>query len=49
MLREGLARREAAERQAKLARDYVAERSDAGALLRDREAAQLDLLGDEED
>jgi hypothetical protein len=48
MLREGLARHESAEWQAKLAHDYAAEGGDAGALLRDLEGAQLELVGDED-
>jgi hypothetical protein len=49
LLAEGLARREAVERRRQLARDYVAGRADAGALLRDLEGPQLELLDDEED
>ena len=49
VLREGLARQESAERRAKLARDYAAQRADAGALVRDLEGAQLGLLGDEDE
>jgi len=48
LLREAIARREALERQRKLAADYAAGRADAGALLEDYEPAQLDLLGDED-
>lgn len=48
MLREGLERREAAERRRSLARHYAAGRADAGALLRELEAAQTELLGDED-
>ena len=47
LLREALTRREGLERRQQLARDYAAGRSDARALLRDLESAQLDLLGDE--
>lgn len=48
LIREAFARREALERERKLARDHAAGRSDARQLLRDLEAAQLELLGDEE-
>jgi hypothetical protein len=48
LIREAIARREALERERKLARDYAAGRSDARQLLRDLEAAQLELLDDEE-
>jgi hypothetical protein len=48
ILCEGLAKRTAADRRKKLARDYVAGRADARALLKDLESPQLDLLGDEE-
>jgi len=47
VLREGLARQELAEQRAKLARDYAAQRQDAGTLLRELERGQLDLMGDE--
>ena len=47
ILREGLARREAAERRKRLAADYAAGRADARALLKDLESSQLDLLDDE--
>jgi hypothetical protein len=47
ILREGLARREAAERRTQLAADYAAGRGDARALLKDLEAGQLELMGDE--
>ena len=47
ILREGLARREAAERRKRLAADYAAGRADACALLKDLESSQLDLLDDE--
>ncbi len=49
ILREGLARREAAERRKRLAADYAEGRLDARALLKDLETSQLDLLGDEDD
>jgi hypothetical protein len=45
---EAIARREAALRRRRLAQDYASGRSDAGALLADLEAAQLDLLNDHE-
>ncbi len=48
ILREGLARREAVERRKRLAADYAAGRPGARALLKDLEAAQLELLGDED-
>ncbi len=48
LLREGLERRRAAERRRKLAADYVADRSDARALLNDLEVGQLGLLDDDE-
>ena len=44
LLREGLARRAAAERRKRLAADYAAGRGDARAVLRDLESAQLALL-----
>ena len=47
ILREGLARREAAERRKRLAADYAAGRADARALLKDLESSQIDLLDDE--
>ena len=47
LLREGLARREAAERRKQLVADYAAGRGDARTLLRDLEAGQLDLMDDE--
>ena len=47
ILREGLARREAAERRKRVAADYAAGRPDARALLKDLEAPQLELLDDE--
>jgi metal-responsive CopG/Arc/MetJ family transcriptional regulator len=48
LIREAIAQREALERERKLARDYAAGRSDARQLLQDLEAAQLELLDDEE-
>ena len=48
ILREGLARREAAERRKRLARDYAAGRPDARALLKDLESPQIELLDDED-
>lgn len=48
LLREGLARREALARRKKWAADYAAGRTDARALLKDLEGAQLDLVDDEE-
>jgi len=48
MLVEGLARHAQRERRQVLARDYAAGRTDARALLKDLEAAQLDLLDDED-
>jgi len=48
LLREGLARRAAAERRRRLAADYAAGRSDARAVLADLESAQLELMDDEE-
>jgi metal-responsive CopG/Arc/MetJ family transcriptional regulator len=47
LLREGLARRETAERRRQLAADYVVGRRDARALLRELEAGQLELMDDE--
>jgi metal-responsive CopG/Arc/MetJ family transcriptional regulator len=47
LLREALARREAAERRQQLAADYAAGRGDARALLKDLEAGQLELTDDE--
>jgi hypothetical protein len=44
LLREAIARREAAERQRKLAADYAAERASTRELLRELEAGQLELL-----
>jgi metal-responsive CopG/Arc/MetJ family transcriptional regulator len=48
ILREGLARREAAERRKRLAADYAAGGADTRALLKDLEAGQLELMDDEE-
>ena len=48
ILREGLARREAAERRKRLAADYAAGRRDSRSLLKDLESPQLELLDDEE-
>jgi metal-responsive CopG/Arc/MetJ family transcriptional regulator len=48
LLREGLARRAAAERRRRLASDYAAGRGDARAVLKDLELAQLDLMDDED-
>jgi hypothetical protein len=48
LIHEAIARREALERQRRLARDYAAGRSDAKQLLKDLETAQLELL-DRED
>jgi metal-responsive CopG/Arc/MetJ family transcriptional regulator len=48
LLREGLARRAAAERRQRLAADYAAGRRDARAVLEDLESVQLELMGDEE-
>ena len=48
ILREGLARREAAERRKRLAADYAAGRPDARALLKDLESPQIELLDDED-
>jgi hypothetical protein len=47
LIREAITRRDAIERKHRLARDYTAGRSDAHQLLRDLEAAQLDLLDHE--
>jgi hypothetical protein len=47
LLREALARREAIERQRKLASDYAAGREDARRLLDELEVAQTDLLDDD--
>jgi hypothetical protein len=44
LIQEGLDRREAARRRRKLARDYIAGRDDAGELLSDLEAGELELL-----
>jgi len=48
ILREGLARREAAERRKRLAADYAAGRPDTRGLLKDLESPQLELLDDED-
>jgi len=48
LLREALGRREETERARRLARDYAAGRGDARKLLADMEAAQFELLGDED-
>ncbi len=47
ILREGLAHREAVERQKQLAADYAAGRADVRSLFQDLDPAQLDLLDDE--
>jgi hypothetical protein len=49
ILRDGLLRREEQERRRKLALDYAAGRRDARALLKNLEAAQFDLMADEDD
>jgi len=48
LIREAIAQRDALEIKRKLARDYMAGRSDAKQILTDLEAAQLELL-DRED
>lgn len=48
LIREAIAQRDALEHRRKLARDYAAGRDDAREIL-DMEAAQLELLGREED
>jgi hypothetical protein len=48
LLREGLLRRDEADRRKKLAADYAAGRPDAKALLADLESPQADLLRDDE-
>ena len=48
LVREGLARREAEERQRRLAADYAAGRVDARELLRDLEAGELEIMGEED-
>lgn len=48
IVREGLARRESAARRRRLAADYAAGRADARSVLADFEAAQLDLLDDDD-
>lgn len=49
IIKEGLDRRERLEKMRQLAKDYAAGRDDASDLLSDLEAAQGELLGDEED
>lgn len=49
LLAEGLARRAAAECRRRLARDYAADRADAGTLLRELERPQIELLDEEDD
>ena len=49
LVRAGLERQQAAERRTRLVRDYAAQHADAGEALRDLEAGQLELLGDEDD
>ena len=48
LLREALERRERMQRRRKIAEDYSAGRADAKALLGEMEAAQLELLDEEE-
>jgi hypothetical protein len=48
LLREGLARRAAAERRKRLAADYAAGRGDALIVLKDLELAQVELMDDED-
>ena len=48
LLAEALERQTQRERRRRLARDYAAGSSEAGALLRDHEIAQLELLDDED-
>jgi hypothetical protein len=48
LVREALERHEASRRRRKLAEDYRAGRRDACAVLEDFEAAQLDVLDDDE-
>jgi hypothetical protein len=48
LVQEGIRRREAAERQSALARDYAAGRKGTRALLADLESPQCDLLDDDE-
>ncbi len=48
LVREGLARREAAERRQKLAADYAAGRADARAALEELSASQVELVDDDE-
>jgi hypothetical protein len=47
LIREAIARRETLERERKLAGDHAADQSDTRRLLRDLEAAHLDLLDHE--
>ncbi len=49
LVRAGLERQQATERRARLARNYAAQHADAGEVLRDLEAGQFELLGDEDD
>jgi hypothetical protein len=49
LIREAIARRDAVERQQKLARDYAAGRADARQLLDDLEAGQFEILGREDE
>jgi hypothetical protein len=49
LARCAMASRDALEHQRKLARDYAAGRDDAKEILEDMEAAQLELLGREDD
>jgi len=48
LIKVGLQQLEAKERREKLARDYAAGREDAREVLRESEAGQLELLGDED-
>lgn len=48
LIREAIMHREALDRQRRLARDYAAGRSGARRLLRNLEAAQIDLLDHED-
>lgn len=48
LIAEAIARRDALERRRKLARDYLAGRSDAREILSDLEVPQLELLDDDE-
>jgi hypothetical protein len=49
LIEEGLARREQAERQRRLAQDYAAGRTDAREVLADFEPLALEIVGDERD